>query len=97
MNATEKAKFDELTAKVTELEETVNTEQQQIADDRAQKEATIATLTQTVADLQAIIDAGGTDNTAEIQAVLDKVQGTIDDIKSTIADTPPVEPPVEPV
>lgn len=77
MNAQEKAKFDELTTKVSELEASVNTEQQQVTDLVAQKDAAIKAL-------QDIIDAGtGTDNTPEIQAVLDKVQAVITDLETT--------------
>lgn len=94
MTAAEKVKFDELSVKVDELQSELDIEQQQVADDRSQKETTIATLTQTVADLQAIIDAGGTDDSAAIQAVINKVNVAITDLKATIADE---EPPVEPV
>jgi len=77
MTPAEKVKFDELTAKVGELETSVNTEQQQVTDLIAQKDATIAAL-------QAIIDAGNPDNTPEIQAVLDKVQAVITDLETTV-------------
>jgi uncharacterized coiled-coil protein SlyX len=74
----------ELNAKVDELQTALDEEQQQVADDRTAKEATIATLTQTVADLQAIIDAGNPANEAEIQAIMDKLNGAITDLKGTI-------------
>lgn len=77
MTPGEKLKFDELTAKVSELETSVDTEQQQVTDLVAQKDKTIA-------DLQAIIDNGNPDNTPEIQAVLDKVQSVITDLESTV-------------
>lgn len=78
MTPGEKLKFDELTTKVSELETSVDTEQQQVTDLLAQKDKTIA-------DLQAIIDNGNPDNTPEIQAVLDKVQVVITDLESTVA------------
>lgn len=77
MTPAEKVKFDELTAKVSELEISVDTEQQQVTDLVAQKDKTIA-------DLQAIIDNGNPDSTPEIQAVLDKVQSVITDFEATV-------------
>lgn len=74
----------ELSAKVDELQTALDEEQQQVADDRATKEATIATLTQTVADLQAIIDSGNPADEAQIQAILDKVDAAITDLKATV-------------
>lgn len=75
------ATIAELSAKVDELQGVVDTEQEQIA-------AAVATLNQTIIDLQAIIDAGG-DPTA-IQAIIDKVDVVITDLKATIPDEPPV-------
>lgn len=71
------ATIAELSAKVDELQGVVDTEQEQIA-------AAVATLNQTIIDLQAIIDAGG-DPTA-IQAIIDKVDVVITDLKATIPD-----------
>jgi len=71
------ATIAELNAKIDELTTTVDAEQEQIA-------AAIAALNQTITDLQAIIDAGG-DPTA-IQAIIDKVDVVITDLKATIPD-----------
>jgi len=85
MNTAEKAKFDELSLKVDDLQIALDSEQADVTTLNNQKDATIASLNQTVIDLQAIIDAGGgVDNTAEIQAVLDKVQALTTDLQATV-------------
>lgn len=76
--------LQELNAKVDELQTALDTEQQEVADLIASKDAAIATLTQTVSDLQAIIDAGNPANEAEIQAILDKVNTAITDLQGTV-------------
>jgi predicted nucleic acid-binding Zn-ribbon protein len=76
----------ELSTKVDELQTALDTEQQQIADGFAAFEATIA-------DLKAQLLAAGTE--AERQAVADKLDVAIADVKATIPDAP--APPEEPV
>lgn len=71
------ATIQELSAKVDELQAALDAEQEQIA-------AAIAALQQTVADLQAIVAEGGT--AEERQAVSDKIDAVIADLKGTIPD-----------
>lgn len=79
------ATIQELSAKVDQLQEALDTEQEQIAE-------AIATLQTAVDELQALVVAGGTE--AERQALSDKLDGVIADLESTIADEP--ETPTEP-
>lgn len=75
--------LQELNNKVDELQSALDAEQQQIKD-------VVATLEQTVADLQAAQSDGGTPE--EREAILVKLQSAIDDLKETIPDAaPPVE------
>ena len=74
--------LNELNAKVDELQTALDEEQQQVADLIASRDAAIATLETTVADLQAQVTAGGTD--ADRQAIVDKVNSAIADLKSTV-------------
>ena len=78
------AKIAELSAKVDGLQVALDAEQQQVADLLAANTAAIASLEQTIAELQAIIADGGTE--AERQAVSDKLDAVIADLKSTVAD-----------
>lgn len=73
------ATITQLSAKVDELQEALDTEQQQVSD-------ALAVLNQTVTDLQALITDGGT--TEQRQAVLDKINTAITDLKGTV---PPAE------
>lgn len=70
----------ELNDKVDELQTALDAEQEQV-------QSAISTLEQTVADLQAQQSDGGTPE--ERQAILDKVNSVITDLKGTIADTEP--------
>lgn len=70
----------EINAKVDELQAALDLEQQQVADLLAQNAATIATLTETIAALEA---SGGTE--AERQAVLDKLNALKADLEATVA------------
>lgn len=86
------ATIQQLSAKVDELQAALDAEQQQIAD-------AIAALQQTVADLQVLVTDGGTE--ADRQAVSDKLDAVIADLKSTIPDsttttTTTTEAPTEP-
>lgn len=69
--------LSELSAKVDELQSALDSEQEQI-------KAAIDALTAANADLEAQVAAGGTE--AERQAVVDKINAVIEDLKGTIAD-----------
>lgn len=69
------ASIQELNDKVDTLQAALDAEQEQIA-------AAIATLQTTVTDLQALIADGGT--TEERQAVADKLDTAIADLKATV-------------
>jgi peptidoglycan hydrolase CwlO-like protein len=69
----------ELSEKVDELQTSLNDEQEQIRN-------AIETLQQTVVELQGQLVGGGTDE--ERQAVLDKINGVITDLKGTIPEEP---------
>ena len=82
------AAIDDLNAKVDELQTSLDAEQEQI------KKA-IGDLEQQVKDLEAIIASGSSGTSdAEIQAVIDKIDATIADLKGTIPDegTPEQQP-----
>lgn len=68
--------LQELNAKVDELQTALDEEQVAI-------QAAIDALTTANADLQSQVAAGGTD--AERQAVVDKINAVIEDLKGTIA------------
>lgn len=71
------ASIQDLNAKLDELQASLDAEQQQILD-------AIAALEQTIADLQAIVEEGGTE--AERQALLDKMDDIKADLEATIPD-----------
>lgn len=82
--------LQELNAKVDELTQSVNNEQQQVADLLAEKETTnqalqanIVTLNETIATLEGQIADGGT--AEERQAIVDKLTALKEDIESTVA------------
>mgnify|MGYP003402404081 CR=1 FL=1 len=75
--------LQELNQKVTELQDAIDIEQQQVADLLAQKETAIAALTQANADLELLVADGGT--AEERQAVLDKLNAAKADLESTVA------------
>lgn len=77
--------LQELSDKVTELQTALDEEQQQVADLISARDSAIATLEASVADLQAQVTAGGTD--AERQAVVNKINSAITDLKSTVEPT----------
>jgi len=74
----------QLQAKVEELQVALDEEQQQVADLIGARDATILSLEDHVAVLTTQIAEGGTD--AERQALLDSMQATLDDLKSTVPD-----------
>lgn len=75
--------LQELSAKVDELQLSLDNEQQQVADLLAAKEAAITSLTETVTALQLLVADGGT--AEERQAVLDKLNATKTDLEGTVA------------
>ena len=77
------ATLAEIKALADSLQVSLDAEQQQVADLNAQKDATIATLNQTIIDLQAIIDAGGSQ--PELQAIIDTLTATKADLEGTVA------------
>lgn len=77
----------ELSAKITELENSVNEEQQEVAN-------ALAALEATVAELRATIEASGTPD--QLQAHADAIDAIIADVKETIPGLPEPEEPVEP-
>lgn len=79
------ASITELNAKVDTLQTALDEEQQQIAQ-------AIADLQQTVTNLEALIVSGGTE--AERQALSDKLDAIVTDLKGTIPDV--VIPPPTP-
>lgn len=60
----------------------LDAEQQRVADLLAEKDTTIATLTQTIADLEAAQGDGGTPE--ERQAVIDKLTSLKADLEATV-------------
>lgn len=77
------ATLAEIQALLTETQNSLDNEQQAVADLNAQKDATIATLNQTIIDLQAIIDQGG--DPVALQAVFDSLTSLKADLESTVA------------
>lgn len=75
--------LQELSAKVDELQLSLDSEQQQVADLLAAKESAITSLTETVTALQLLVADGGT--AEERQAVLDKLNATKTDLEGTVA------------
>jgi len=73
----------ELSAKVDDLQTSLDTEQQQVTDLLAEKNATIETLNGTITDLQALVEAGGTE--AERQEIVDKLTALKADLEATVA------------
>lgn len=74
----------EIQALLTETQASLDAEQQAVADLNAQKDSTIASLTQTIADLQAIIDAGGGSDPAALQAIFDGLTALKADLEGTV-------------
>lgn len=74
----------DLSAKVDELQVALDAEQQQVKDLLEQKDATIATLGETITALEAQVAEGGT--AEERQAILDKLNALKADLEGTVAD-----------
>ena len=74
--------LQELSAKVDDLQVSLDNEQQQVKDLLDAANATISGLNDTIAQLQA---SGGTD--ADRQAVADKLTALKTDLEGTVADT----------
>lgn len=85
-------KLHNIMATILELTEKVDALQVALDNEQAQIAAAIGALEQTVADLEALIVDGGTEE--QRQALADKLDAVIADLQSTIPDAP-VEPPVE--
>jgi ABC-type transporter Mla subunit MlaD len=83
--ATIMATVSQLGAKVDELQSAIDSEQEQIA-------GALSSLQSTVDELKAQIVAGGTEE--ERQAIADKLDAAVADVKSTIADAAPVVEPL---
>ena len=76
------ANLQDLESKVAELQESVNAEQQQVADLLAANVATVEALTAVNAELQALVDAAPTPE--QIQAVIDSIEVAKGDIQTTV-------------
>jgi hypothetical protein len=77
------ATLAEVKALADSLQVSLDAEQQQVADLLAQKDNTIATLNQTIIDLQAIIDSGG--DPVALQAIADGLTALKTDLEATVA------------
>lgn len=74
--------LQELETKADELQTALDAEQQQVADLIAQKDAAIAGLNETIANLEQQVADGGTPE--QRQAVLDKLNAIKADLEATV-------------
>jgi hypothetical protein len=72
----------EIQTLLTETQTSLDAEQQAVSDLNTQKDATIATLNQTILDLQAIIDQGG--DPVALQAIFDNLTTLKTDLEATV-------------
>jgi len=73
----------ELSAKVDELQTSLDNEQSRIQELLTEKDTTITTLNETITTLQASVQEGG--SVEERQAVLDKLTTLKTDLEETVA------------
>lgn len=77
----------EIQQQANDLQLALDAEQSQVTNLLAEKDNTIATLKQTIVDLQAIIDAGG--DPAALQGISDTLTTLKNDLESTVTTEQP--------
>lgn len=82
------AKIDDLNDKITTLQQTVNDEQQEIAN-------ALSALQTEIQGLKDIIAAGGTATDEQLQTAITNIDAIIEDVKTSIPNLPSPTPPAE--